>query len=85
MFEESLGSSHSLVRIAKFMEVNLSSFVDQHICVSHSLKDWLRNNCAVEATTLYDRPAAIFKSYALDEVHCLLSKLDFTDKLFHCK
>lgn len=83
MFEESLGSRHLLVWIAKLLEVNLSSIADDHICVSNALKNWLRDSCALlSVTILYDRPAAIFKAYSVEEIHCLLTKLNFGDTLF---
>ncbi len=65
MFEERLGPSHMLVRLARLLEWIAAKFASHHICVSEAMKVWLWENFGVRATVLYDRPATMFQSQPL--------------------
>ena len=86
MFQEKLGNGHPLVHLSKALEYVTAKFVDTHLCVSVAMSLWLKDSFGVEATVLYDRPAAVFERQgtSVDKRHALLTKLQFTpQKLFH--
>jgi beta-1,4-mannosyltransferase len=83
MFEQKLGSRHPLVGIAKVLEqLTGRLLVDDNLCVSNAMREWLKKTFVVNATTLYDRPANIFSKEkpSLSARHELLHSLGFTDK-----
>ena len=86
MFEERLGSKHILVFLSRFLEKLLAQFVTRHICVSKAMSEWLSTHFSIQATVLYDRPAASFKraGSSLAQKHDLFMRLQLTPAvLFH--
>ncbi|XP_038161557.1 chitobiosyldiphosphodolichol beta-mannosyltransferase [Cyprinodon tularosa] len=71
----SLGASHPLVRLAKWYEHLFGPLASHSLCVTDAMKDDLQKNWGIKATTVYDRPAAIFRETPLDLKHRLFSRL----------
>ncbi|XP_054908063.1 chitobiosyldiphosphodolichol beta-mannosyltransferase isoform X2 [Poeciliopsis prolifica] len=78
----SLGASHPLVRLAKWYEHLFGPLAFHSLCVTNAMKDDLQKNWGVEATTLYDRPASIFRETPLDLQHQLFLKMADTQPQF---
>ncbi|XP_014878975.1 chitobiosyldiphosphodolichol beta-mannosyltransferase isoform X2 [Poecilia latipinna] len=78
----SLGASHPLVRLAKRYEHLFGPLASHSLCVTNAMKDDLQKNWGVEATTLYDRPASIFRETPLDLQHQLFLKMADTQPQF---
>ncbi|XP_062294172.1 chitobiosyldiphosphodolichol beta-mannosyltransferase [Scomber scombrus] len=55
------GAAHPVVRLAKWYEHFFGPLAAHNLCVTNAMKDDLQNNWGIKATTLYDRPAAIFR------------------------
>ncbi|XP_061604147.1 chitobiosyldiphosphodolichol beta-mannosyltransferase isoform X2 [Phyllopteryx taeniolatus] len=72
------GDSHPLVRLAKWYEHVFGPLASQHLCVTNAMKEDLRRNWGIKATTLYDRPAAIFGETPPETRHELFVKLSRT-------
>eukprot|EP01029_Cantina_marsupialis_P014946 TRINITY_DN3274_c0_g1_i3.p1 TRINITY_DN3274_c0_g1~~TRINITY_DN3274_c0_g1_i3.p1 ORF type:complete len:475 (-),score=117.12 TRINITY_DN3274_c0_g1_i3:169-1509(-) len=69
------GKKHPLVVFAKWYEKFFGHLGDNHLCVTHAMKEWLAENFNVNATVLHDRPADCFKRATLEDSHQLLTKL----------
>jgi hypothetical protein len=84
MFQDRLGPTHRLVRIARLLEVKMAAFAQMRVCVSAAMRDWLQEHFDVQATVLYDRPPRLFlKSLiCLQQRHDLLLRLGLTDSVF---
>jgi beta-1,4-mannosyltransferase len=84
MFQDRLGPTHSLVRIARLLEVKMAAFAQMHVCVSAAMRDWLQEHFDVQATVLYDRPPRLFlkSPICLQQRHDLLLHLGLTDSVF---
>eukprot|EP01134_Creolimax_fragrantissima_P005307 CFRG5307T1 len=63
------------VRVYKTYERILGPMADGNFCVTHAMKNWLKEQWHVEATTLYDRAPDIFRRLDITEQHELLLKL----------
>ncbi|XP_068434303.1 chitobiosyldiphosphodolichol beta-mannosyltransferase isoform X2 [Clinocottus analis] len=70
-----LGRTHTLVRLAEWYERFFGPLAAHHLCVTMAMKDDLQNNWGIAATTLYDRPAAIFRETPLKLQHELFLRL----------
>lgn len=81
MFEEKLGERHIFVNLSKILEFLIAHASSGHICVSHTMKEWLQDNIYIHPQVVYDRPAHIFNRNGTDlrTKHDLFSKLDLTD------
>ena len=55
-----LGARHPLVRLGARYERLLGRRADAHLCVSQAMRRTLAERWAIDATVLYDRPAAHF-------------------------
>uniref|UniRef100_A0A3Q2THI4 Chitobiosyldiphosphodolichol beta-mannosyltransferase n=1 Tax=Fundulus heteroclitus TaxID=8078 RepID=A0A3Q2THI4_FUNHE len=71
----SLGASHPLVRLAKWYEHLFGPLASHSLCVTNAMKDDLAKNWGIKATTLYDRPASVFRETPLDLRHELFLRL----------
>ncbi|XP_057673310.1 chitobiosyldiphosphodolichol beta-mannosyltransferase [Corythoichthys intestinalis] len=82
----SLGHAHPLVRMAKCYEHIFGPLASQHLCVTKAMKEDLHQNWGIKATTLYDRPAAIFRETPLEARHKLFGRLSRVLPAFrhHC-
>ncbi|XP_077474944.1 chitobiosyldiphosphodolichol beta-mannosyltransferase [Stigmatopora argus] len=74
----SLGHAHPLVRIAQCYEHVFGPLASKHLCVTEAMKEDLDRNWGIKATTLYDRPAAIFRETPLEARHKLFGRLSRT-------
>ncbi|EFX88803.1 hypothetical protein DAPPUDRAFT_304651 [Daphnia pulex] len=70
-----LGPSHLLTRFSHFIEAFFGRFAGINMCVTKAMSQDLQKNWGVCATTLYDRPAEIFRPVSLSEKHELFLKL----------
>ncbi|KAK5600768.1 hypothetical protein CRENBAI_010432 [Crenichthys baileyi] len=71
----SLGASHPVVRLAKWYEHLFGPLASHSLCVTNAMKGDLLKNWGIKATTLYDRPASIFRETPLDLQHELFVRL----------
>ncbi|KAM9391635.1 chitobiosyldiphosphodolichol beta-mannosyltransferase [Pholidichthys leucotaenia] len=71
----SLGTTHPLVRLAKWYEHFFGPLATHNLCVTNAMKDDLQINWGLKATTLYDRPASIFRETPLEQQHELFMRL----------
>ncbi|XP_013856060.1 chitobiosyldiphosphodolichol beta-mannosyltransferase [Austrofundulus limnaeus] len=78
----SLGPSHPLVLLAKWYEHVFGSLSNNNLCVTEAMRDDLRTNWTIRATTLYDRPASVFRETPLDLQHQLFIRLAHTHPQF---
>ncbi|XP_054616080.1 chitobiosyldiphosphodolichol beta-mannosyltransferase isoform X2 [Dunckerocampus dactyliophorus] len=78
----SLGHTHPLVRVAKWYEHVFGPLATHNLCVTNAMKDDLYQNWGIKATTLYDRPAAIFQETPLKTQHKLFQRLSHTHPVF---
>ncbi|XP_054463131.1 chitobiosyldiphosphodolichol beta-mannosyltransferase isoform X1 [Anoplopoma fimbria] len=78
----SLGETHPLVRLAKWYEHFFGPLAAHHLCVTEAMKDDLQKNWGIRATTLYDRPASVFRETPLKLQHELFIRLSNTHPQF---
>lgn len=71
----SLGPRHPLTRVAYWYERVLGRGADGNLCVTGAMRDNLRDEWGVEATTLYDRAPEFFRRLAPAERHELFARL----------
>ncbi|XP_041853225.1 chitobiosyldiphosphodolichol beta-mannosyltransferase [Melanotaenia boesemani] len=69
------GASHPVVRLAKWYERFFGPLASHNLCVTNAMKDDLQKNWGIRATTLYDRPASIFRETPLKLQHELFMRL----------
>ncbi|XP_031695411.1 chitobiosyldiphosphodolichol beta-mannosyltransferase-like isoform X2 [Anarrhichthys ocellatus] len=77
----SLGET-PLVRLARWYEHVFGPLAAHHLCVTTAMKDDLQKNWGIRATTLYDRPASIFRETPLKLQHELFFRLANTHPQF---
>ncbi|XP_034255982.1 chitobiosyldiphosphodolichol beta-mannosyltransferase [Thrips palmi] len=77
----SLGENHVLVRIYRWIEFYFGAKAAAHLCVTKAMREDLKKNWNINATTLYDRPPEIFRPISIKEEHELFLRLgvDFED------
>nr|XP_040046472.1 chitobiosyldiphosphodolichol beta-mannosyltransferase isoform X2 [Gasterosteus aculeatus aculeatus] len=71
----SLGAAHPLVRLAKWYEHFFGPLAAHSLCVTAAMKDDLQKNWGIGATTLYDRPASVFRETPVKRRHELFVRL----------
>ncbi|KAL6102419.1 alg1 [Pungitius sinensis] len=71
----SLGGAHPLVRLAKWYERFFGPLAARSLCVTTAMKDDLQKNWGIRATTLYDRPASVFRETPVRRRHELFVRL----------
>ncbi|KAM3597854.1 uncharacterized protein V6R79_010183 [Siganus canaliculatus] len=71
----SLGSRHPVVRLAKWYEHFFGPLATHNLCVTNAMKDDLQKNWGIKATTLYDRPASLFRETPEHLQHELFMRL----------
>ncbi|KAM6905535.1 chitobiosyldiphosphodolichol beta-mannosyltransferase [Xenentodon cancila] len=69
------GATHPIVRLARWYERFFGPLAAHHLCVTDAMKDDLQKNWGIKATTLYDRPASIFRETPLQLQHELFGRL----------
>ncbi|XP_048465713.1 chitobiosyldiphosphodolichol beta-mannosyltransferase [Rhincodon typus] len=69
------GDHHPIVLIAKWYEHFFGKLSDSNLCVTEAMKEDLRVNWNIKATTLYDCPSPIFRETPLELQHKLFKKL----------
>ncbi|KAL0992580.1 hypothetical protein UPYG_G00095280 [Umbra pygmaea] len=69
------GPKHPIVWLAQWYEQLFGRFSNQNLCVTSAMKDDLQNNWNIKATTLYDKPPAIFKETPVELQHNLFMRL----------
>uniref|UniRef100_A0A8C9TWM1 Chitobiosyldiphosphodolichol beta-mannosyltransferase n=1 Tax=Scleropages formosus TaxID=113540 RepID=A0A8C9TWM1_SCLFO len=69
------GERHPIVRLAKRYEKFFGRLSGENLCVTNAMKDDLSRNWGIEATTLYDRPPALFREATPEQRHSLLVKM----------
>ncbi|XP_059204957.1 chitobiosyldiphosphodolichol beta-mannosyltransferase [Centropristis striata] len=79
------GEKHPLVRLAKWYEHFFGPLAAHSLCVTNAMKDDLQKNWGIKATTLYDRPASIFRETPLKLQHELFSRLADTYPQFQSR
>ncbi|XP_070837117.1 chitobiosyldiphosphodolichol beta-mannosyltransferase [Chaetodon trifascialis] len=72
------GQRHPVVRLAAWYERFFGPLANHSLCVTNAMKDDLQRNWSIRATTLYDRPAAIFRETPLKLQHELFMRLAST-------
>uniref|UniRef100_A0A8C1KSW4 Chitobiosyldiphosphodolichol beta-mannosyltransferase n=1 Tax=Cyprinus carpio TaxID=7962 RepID=A0A8C1KSW4_CYPCA len=72
------GQNHFIVKIAKWYEKLFGCFSDHNLCVTNAMREDLRKNWNIEATTLYDKPPPIFRETPLKLQHELFIKMGST-------
>ncbi|KAM6914430.1 chitobiosyldiphosphodolichol beta-mannosyltransferase [Lycodopsis pacificus] len=77
----SLGET-PLVRLARWYEHVFGPLAAHHLCVTTAMKDDLQNNWGIRATTLYDRPASVFRETPVKLQHELFFRLANTHPQF---
>ncbi len=76
MLALTLGPRNPLVALARAYEMFFGRRADASLCVSRAMADDLRDRWGIEATILYDRPAARFQPTSPGERSTLLDKLE---------
>ncbi|XP_072225225.1 chitobiosyldiphosphodolichol beta-mannosyltransferase [Leuresthes tenuis] len=76
------GASHPVVRLAKWYEHFFGPLATHSLCVTDAMKDDLQQNWGIRATTLYDRPASIFRETPVKLQHELFMRLADTHPQF---
>ncbi|XP_045066996.1 chitobiosyldiphosphodolichol beta-mannosyltransferase isoform X7 [Coregonus clupeaformis] len=76
------GPDHPIVRLAQWYERLFGRFSSHNLCVTNAMKEDLQNNWNIKATTLYDKPPAIFKETPVDLQHQLFMRLAKTNPQF---
>ncbi|KAM5151922.1 chitobiosyldiphosphodolichol beta-mannosyltransferase [Mantella aurantiaca] len=66
---------HPILLIAKWYEKIFGQLSDYNLCVTNAMRDDLMLNWRIKATTLYDKPASIFKETPVELQHQLFMKL----------
>ncbi|XP_047427986.1 chitobiosyldiphosphodolichol beta-mannosyltransferase [Mugil cephalus] len=69
------GPTHPVVRLAKWYEHIFGPLATHNLCVTNAMKDDLQKNWGIKATTLYDRPASIFREAPVKLQHELFMRL----------
>ncbi|XP_068102930.1 chitobiosyldiphosphodolichol beta-mannosyltransferase [Hyperolius riggenbachi] len=69
------GPRHPFVRIAKWYEKIFGRLSDYNFCVTNAMKEDLLHNWRINAITLYDKPASVFKETPVELRHQLFMKL----------
>ncbi|XP_068193916.1 chitobiosyldiphosphodolichol beta-mannosyltransferase [Antennarius striatus] len=69
------GHTHPLVLVAQWYEHVFGRLADDNLCVTEAMRDDLQENWGIRATTLYDRPAAVFRETPLELRHRLFVRL----------
>ncbi|XP_029365159.1 chitobiosyldiphosphodolichol beta-mannosyltransferase-like isoform X1 [Echeneis naucrates] len=69
------GRRHPVVRLAEWYEHFFGPLATHHLCVTNAMRDDLQKNWGIKATTLYDRPASIFREAPVELQHQLFVKL----------
>ncbi|XP_070778973.1 chitobiosyldiphosphodolichol beta-mannosyltransferase [Enoplosus armatus] len=79
------GQTHPVVQLAKWYEHFFGPLATYNLCVTNAMKDDLQRNWGIKATTLYDRPASIFRETPLKLQHELFMRLANTHPQFQSK
>ncbi|KAK2893409.1 chitobiosyldiphosphodolichol beta-mannosyltransferase [Channa argus] len=69
------GQRHPVVRLAKWYEHFFGPLATHNLCVTNAMKTDLQKNWGIKATTLYDRPASIFRETPVKLQHELYMRL----------
>uniref|UniRef100_A0A672FJN2 Chitobiosyldiphosphodolichol beta-mannosyltransferase n=1 Tax=Salarias fasciatus TaxID=181472 RepID=A0A672FJN2_SALFA len=69
------GPAHPVVRLARWYEHFFGPLASDNLCVTNAMKEDLQENWNIRATTLYDRPASIFRETPLRLQHELFRRL----------
>ncbi|XP_064170731.1 chitobiosyldiphosphodolichol beta-mannosyltransferase [Anguilla rostrata] len=69
------GEKHPIVRVAKWYEKFFGVFSHHNLCVTNAMKEDLRRNWSIKATTLYDKPPLMFREAPLEARHGLFMKM----------
>lgn len=72
------GERHPIVRLAKWYEHVFGPLSTHNLCVTNAMKHDLQKNWGISATTLYDRPASVFKETPVKQRHDLFMRLSET-------
>uniref|UniRef100_A0A8C1VQ84 Chitobiosyldiphosphodolichol beta-mannosyltransferase n=1 Tax=Cyprinus carpio TaxID=7962 RepID=A0A8C1VQ84_CYPCA len=72
------GENHFIVKLAKWYEKLFGRFSDHNLCVTNAMREDLRKNWNIEATTLYDKPPPIFRETPLKLQHELFIRMGST-------
>ncbi|KAM4531411.1 chitobiosyldiphosphodolichol beta-mannosyltransferase [Odontesthes bonariensis] len=76
------GAAHPVVRLAKWYERFFGPLAKHNLCVTDAMRDDLQKNWGIRATTLYDRPASIFRETPVKLQHELFMRLADTHPQF---
>ncbi|XP_051569831.1 chitobiosyldiphosphodolichol beta-mannosyltransferase-like isoform X2 [Myxocyprinus asiaticus] len=69
------GENHLIVKVAKWYEKLFGCFSDHNLCVTNAMREDLKKNWNIEATTLYDKPPSIFRETHLKLQHELFVRM----------
>uniref|UniRef100_A0A3P9A0U5 Glycosyl transferase family 1 domain-containing protein n=1 Tax=Esox lucius TaxID=8010 RepID=A0A3P9A0U5_ESOLU len=76
------GPNHPIVWLAQWYERLFGRFSSHNLCVTNAMKDDLQINWNIKATTLYDKPPAIFTETPVELQHDLFMRLAKTHLQF---
>ena len=68
-------ANHPFVALSCAYERLFARLVDGHLCVTHAMSHWLRDEWGVVASVLHDRPPQFFRSLEAHERHELFQRL----------
>ncbi|KAK9695391.1 Glycosyltransferase Family 4 [Popillia japonica] len=77
-----VGKNHVLTKMTRAVEMFAGKRAAYNFCVTKEMKTDLKNNYDICATTLYDRPAEIYKPITIEQKHHLLQRLSQTYNAF---
>ncbi|XP_056609235.1 chitobiosyldiphosphodolichol beta-mannosyltransferase isoform X1 [Triplophysa dalaica] len=69
------GENHLVVKMAKWYEKLFGCFSDHNLCVTNAMRQDLKKNWNIEATTLYDKPPSIFRETPIKLQHELFVRM----------
>ncbi|XP_048860500.1 chitobiosyldiphosphodolichol beta-mannosyltransferase [Brienomyrus brachyistius] len=76
------GDHHPIVTVARWYEKFFGRLSSDNLCVTNGMRDDLQRNWGIKATTLYDKPPAMFQEASLKEQHRLFVKMSETHSPF---
>nr|XP_012220861.1 PREDICTED: chitobiosyldiphosphodolichol beta-mannosyltransferase-like [Linepithema humile] len=80
----SLGENHTLVKLAKMIEITFGRRANNNFCVSNAMKEDLEKKWAIQAKVLYDKPTEGFHPISKKDKAEFLIKLVQEYNLFPC-
>jgi beta-1,4-mannosyltransferase len=71
----SLRKNHPLIWISRMYEQFFGNLADGNLCVTNSMKTWLKKSWNIDARVLYDKAPPFFKKTSVEVEHSLMLRL----------